>query len=121
MRHLTAFLLPALLLAVLASPADAFSLNPGKTLIEHWTGSKWTAVSSPTPSGGGLLNGIALDARDDGWAVGFGGRNLQVSKPLIERFNGSKWTVAKAPSSASGSMLSGVAALSPGLAFAVGT
>src|SRR6185312_14213053 len=45
--------------------------SPFRTLTEHWNGSSWTTISSPTPdASGNLLNGVAALASNNVWAVG---------------------------------------------------
>lgn len=100
--------------------AASFSLLPGKTLIEHWTGSHWAKLSSPSPIGGDSLSGVAVLSRSMAWAVGVRGKN-QTSHPLIERWNRSGWAVVPGPSTTGGSSLQGVAVLSPTSAWAVGS
>lgn len=91
----------------------------GRTLVEHWNGTKWNLVSSPSPgkapAGGGgqassALQSIVAVSSKDIWAVG---ENTTSSSEvgLIEHWNGSKWMVV--PSAVAGSTqqtLSGVAA-----------
>ncbi len=38
--------------------------TPLRTLIEHWDGTKWTVVPSPTPGWGGNLNAVAVTSAD---------------------------------------------------------
>src|SRR6266487_1947804 len=40
------------------------------TLIEHWNGTTWSVVTSPTPVGGGSLAAVAALSSTDVWAVG---------------------------------------------------
>src|SRR5439155_2541866 len=42
-----------------------------KTLVEHWDGTAWSIVSSPSPSATtSTLNGVAAVSANDVWAVG---------------------------------------------------
>ncbi|MFN2542748.1 MAG: hypothetical protein ABR514_11375 [Chthoniobacterales bacterium] len=42
-----------------------------RTLVEHWNGSSWSIVRSPNATKGyNLLNGVAVVAANDAWAVG---------------------------------------------------
>ena len=45
----------------------------GKTLIEHWNGTRWSIVSSPNVgSEGNILNGVTnVPGTSDAWTVGF--------------------------------------------------
>lgn len=86
--------------------------SPFHTLTEHWNGTSWTTISSPTPdTGGNLLNGVAALASNNVWAVG----------DVIEHWNGSSWTVtAKLNSGSSFKFLSGITALASDNIWAVG-
>jgi hypothetical protein len=108
------------LLTALATAAASSSLVPGKTLVEHWTGSKWGRVTSPTPNGSGVLFGIAALRANQVWAVGARGKNL-ASHPLIQRWDGSRWRSVSSRAGAGGSSLHGVAAFTSSTAWAVGS
>ncbi len=90
-----------------AAPDDAWAVGgPSKwvwvtprptALTEHWDGAQWTVV--PNPQVAGVLEGVAIAAHNDVWAVGelgsFGsspntgvGRGLGA---LVEHWNGSEW------------------------------
>ena len=82
-------------LAWVAAPVSAVSLEPGKTLVEHFNGSKWVKLTSPSPPGGDALFDVDVLSASDGWAVGVHGKE-QRAHPLIEQWDGSKWTVKRA-------------------------
>ncbi len=65
-----------------------------ETLTLHWNGSRWSVVSSPSPStmGNGLDSVTALSANDV-WAVGYTWTSSENN--LIEHWNGSRWSVVK--------------------------
>src|SRR5215469_8835216 len=69
------------------------SSNDVQTLIEHWNGSQWSIVKSPTLSSSSL-HGVAASSANDVWAVGYASGNT-----LIEHWNGTTWSVVKSPSS----------------------
>ena len=97
--------------------------NTHQPLIEHWNGTKWSVVPSPSPDlSANLLYGVAATSAQDAWAVGNYYSNIDSSgKTLIDHWNGTKWTVAASPNpSSSVNGLNGVAALSPGNVWAVG-
>jgi hypothetical protein len=74
--------------------AVGFSSNDfgtGRTLIEHWDGTGWTIVPSPSP-GSSSLDGLAVVSSDDVWAVG-GFDN----KTLVEHWNGTAWSLVQSP------------------------
>jgi hypothetical protein len=69
-----------------------------QTLIEHYNGSTWTLVASPTVSSQSFLHGVtALSAREV-WAVGLSIDSAGVRKTLIEQWNGSTWRSVASPS-----------------------
>jgi hypothetical protein len=101
--------------------------NPDKTLVEHWNGTKWTIVPSPSPGkkiAGSDLTGIVALSPKNAWATG-----EFFDKPdslhLILQWNGTKWTtvpvqVASTPDTV-GLTLFGIAALNPNDIWAVGS
>src|SRR5262245_36271372 len=71
---------------------DANSLG-SRPLVEHWDGTRWTAVHVPHPGRFGRLSGVS---GGDIWAVGDRDSNgNQVS--LIEHFNGTTWSKVASP------------------------
>ena len=69
------------------------------TLIEHWDGSSWSIIPSPNPSGGNFnkLNGVAVVAANDIWAVGSYSGSTNHSQTLIEHWDGSSWSIVPSP------------------------
>lgn len=68
------------------------------TLAQHWNGSSWSVVS--TPDGGILnnLNGVAMVASDDVWAVGvFYNLDVQAYQTLVEHWDGVAWSIVPSP------------------------
>jgi hypothetical protein len=92
--------------------------NTNTTLIEHWNGSAWKRVTSPSPAGGnGYLIGVAATSARNAWAVGWSGGTAT----LIEHWNGSRWQRVRSPSPPGGDdYLDAVAATSARSAWAVG-
>jgi hypothetical protein len=92
--------------------------NVFQTLAEHWDGTAWSVV--PSPSGAGIqagLNAVAAVSSHDVWAVGNSG-----SGTLTERWNGTSWNVVPSPTLA-GTLfnpLFGVAIISGSEIWAVG-
>ncbi len=89
-----------------------------QTLTEHWDGTAWSIVPSPSGAGpeAGLL-AVAAVSTSDVWAVGDTG-----SGTLIERWNGTSWAVVPSPTPA-GTLfnpLSGAAVVSANDIWAVG-
>lgn len=76
------------------------SSNPAvKTLVEHWNGKTWTAVSSPDASGyiDSVLQGVSGSAAGNIWSVGVtsndGGATTRL---LYEKWNGHEWVINSA-------------------------
>ncbi|MGH3401949.1 MAG: hypothetical protein ACRDRJ_05415 [Streptosporangiaceae bacterium] len=69
------------------------SLPNPRTLVQHWNGTTWSVVPSPSPSPHpDALEGVAVLSRAYAWAVGYRG-----NKTLIERWNGKAWAVQPSP------------------------
>jgi hypothetical protein len=91
-------------------------------LIEHWNGSIWQVVPSPTmpasrgphsPSGNGKLYGVAAVSSSDIWAVGealMPDGNTQL--PLLEHWDGKQWSVISSFPRTGWTVLNGLAAIS---------
>jgi hypothetical protein len=90
-----------------------------QTLTEHWDGTAWNIVSSP--SGGGPnaeLRGVAAVSSSDVWAVGDSGSNT-----LIEQWNGTSWAVVPSPNPSTATVfnsLAGAAVITTSDVWAVG-
>jgi hypothetical protein len=68
-------------------------LTKPRTLVQHWNGTTWDVVPSPSPSASqDELLGVAMLSSSYAWAVGYQG-----DKTLIERWNGTAWTVQPSP------------------------
>jgi hypothetical protein len=98
----------------------------GKTLVEHWNGTSWSIVPSPSfPTGGdgvqNVLNGVVALSSSNVWAVGFHTAANGRYVTLIERWNGTSWRTVRSPSpSATANVLRAVAASGPSDVWAVG-
>jgi len=84
----------------------------GTTLIEHWDGTKWSIVPSPTGPFA-VLNGVSARASNDVVAAGWdlSSPNGGAEQSLILRWNGSKWSVDNTPTAGTSSPLYGAATL----------
>jgi hypothetical protein len=102
----------------------ATSALVGSTLIEHWNGTSWSIVPSPTPGADPGLVGVAARGSGDVYAVGSNLPSINggVVQGLILRWNGSTWSQDTDPTDGTYSPLSAAAAV-PGAAneWAVGT
>ncbi len=102
----------------------ATSAVGGSTLIEHWNGTSWSIVPSPTPGADPGLTGVAARGSGDVYAVGSNLPSINggVVQGLILRWNGSTWSQDTDPTDGSFSPLFAAAAV-PGAAneWAVGT
>ncbi len=91
-----------------------------QTLTEHWNGTQWSIVSSPSVGiGDNYLNGVAAVSTNDVWAVG-DYYSMGFYHGLIEHWDGSSWSVVTAPSMGNGNHLQGVAVVSQNNVWAVG-
>ncbi|MEO8289177.1 MAG: S-layer homology domain-containing protein [Chloroflexota bacterium] len=77
---------------------EAFLSGSGwQTLIEHWDGTAWSVVPSPSPGTyGNLLNAVSAVTANDVWAVGV--YEVTGSQTLIEHWDGNIWSVVPGPS-----------------------
>lgn len=95
----------------------SFTLN---TLVEHWNGSKWTAVDATGPKGS-ELNAVTALSPNDLWTVGEGGSSGSAGlATLTEHWNGSKWSIVPSPNTNVVNFLRGVSGASSNDVWAVG-
>jgi hypothetical protein len=110
-----------------ASDVWAVGLQPGgacqyRTLTEHWDGSAWATVPSPSRlTVNSTLSAASGTASNDVWAVGETGcPSVQSGRTLALHWNGSAWSVLKTPNPGFFPVLHAVAARTPADAWAVG-
>jgi hypothetical protein len=98
--------------------------GPFTALIEHWNGTRWTVIPSPTPPGnnGAELNGVDAVSANNIWAVGdYFLTNSISTNALIEHWNGTRWSLVRTPNPGSAFReLHGVTAVSAHNVWAVG-
>lgn len=95
--------------------SDTAAVEP---LVERWTGTRWTLVSTPVVAGG-RLSAVAAVSTRDAWAVGVLDSNTGVVRaPLVLRWDGRRWTRVRVPPGTG--PLDAVAARSAGDLWAVG-
>jgi len=91
------------------------------TLTEHWTGTAWKRVPSPSPSSAAnLLNGVTATSATNAWAVGTYG---DLERTFTLHWNGTAWKHVPSPNPAGPgrpNLLNGVDANSPTSIWAVG-
>jgi hypothetical protein len=75
-------------------------------LVEHWNGSTWSIVATPTLAGSGELNAVTVISANNVWAVG--GLGSGNSGNLIEHWDGMSWSVVAAPNNSTNGALLGV-------------
>jgi hypothetical protein len=81
----------------------------------------WATIPSPAPGEGGSLNGVAVIAADDVWAVGSRTRPHAGSSNLALHWNGVIWKAFPVPSPGFSDGLLGVSAVATDDVWAVGT
>lgn len=99
------------------------SNNQARTLVLHWNGSTWNAVSSPNTSDpeNRLLGVVAISANDV-WAVG-STYDYTFYRTVIMHWNGTSWSLLPSPNppGSSFNILYGIDAVSANDVWAVGT
>jgi hypothetical protein len=88
------------------SPDDAWAVGEWnatptsrpKPLIEHWDGSAWIIIPSPSAGQLSALGAVAAVSPDDVWAVGAFFNFAGNQQTLVEHWNGSKWSIVPSPS-----------------------
>ncbi len=97
------------------------SNGQGQTLIEHWDGSKWSIVSSPSTGIDDVLTGVTVISANDIWAVGSYYTNQAQLLTLILHWDGSQWSIVPSPNNGSYfNLLNGVTAISASDIWAAG-
>jgi hypothetical protein len=109
------------------SPGDVWAVgdrgiidvpNSQKTLIEHFNGTAWSIVPSPSPGSIDVLSGVTTsNASNNVWAVG---ADVPAGKPagqtLTLNWNGTAWNVVASPDTGSTDEV-GAVATKPGAAI----
>jgi len=114
------------------SPTDAWAVGEqgvagatiSSTLIEHWNGTAWSIVPSPSPGSDASLTGVTTsNAANDVWAVGSDTpTGATQAQTLTLNWNGTAWSTVASPDNGSPSVLRSTSA-SPGtsIIWAIGT
>ena len=108
------------------SPTDVWAVGESSVvdsttssnLIEHWNGTAWSIVPSPSPGTGDSLTGVTTsNAANDVWAVGVTQpTGATQGQTLTLNWNGTAWTTVASPDAGSRSVLNSVST-SPGAAI----
>jgi hypothetical protein len=92
----------------------------GRTLVEHWDGTSWSIVPSPTTTEDRLESVAAVSATNL-WAVGMQGEVNVRHRTLIQHWDGAQWSTVTSPNpSPKSDQLVSVTALPTGELWAVG-
>jgi len=96
------------------SPTDIWAVGDqgvidgtSSTLIEHWNGTAWSIVPSPSPGSDATLTGVTTsNAANDVWAVGYDTpAGATEAQTLSLNWNGTAWTQVASPDNGSPSEL----------------
>src|SRR5581483_688766 len=96
------------------------------TLVEHWDGTAWSVMPTPSPTTGNVLSAVSAASPTDIWAVGTRTDIATTSiQTLVEHFDGATWKIVPSPnplpkSSLNQNIFTGVQAVSPTDVTAVG-
>jgi hypothetical protein len=77
----------------------------GATLVEHWDGTAWSVVPSPTVLTQDVLAGITAVSPTDVWAVGQAvdtGGTTPVTRTVTLHWDGASWSVVNSPNGPTG-------------------
>ncbi len=97
----------------------ATPMSTVSTLAEHFNGTSWTVITTPSPAAGGFFSSVARVTSNDVWAVGSDLTGTH-GQPLIEHWNGTSWSQVASPTLNNGGSLNGVTAVSSNDVWAVG-
>jgi hypothetical protein len=108
------------------SPTDVWAVGESSVvdsttssnLIEHWNGTAWSIVPSPSPGTGDSLTGVTTsNAANDVWAVGVTQpAGATQGQTLTLNWNGTAWTTVASPDAGRPSVLNSVST-NPGAAI----
>jgi hypothetical protein len=97
---------------------------PSRSMIQHWDGSRWTIVPSPSPADQlNALHGVVALSANDVWAVGYssGALTRNPIDTLVLHWDGVSWRQVPSPNvTGVANQLFGIAAISANDIWAVG-
>jgi hypothetical protein len=67
--------------------------NETRTLVEHWNGTEWLMVPSPSIAHYSVLTAVDAITTNDVWAVGNYNDEFGPSRALVEHWDGTSWSV----------------------------
>ena len=93
-----------------------------KTLVEHWDGTVWKVIPSPSPGADqNILYGVSAISDTDVWAVGADEDASRVWHTLAEHWDGTSWSAVPTVDAATGgNLLYSVTAVSSSSVYAAG-
>ena len=93
-----------------------------QTLVQHYDGTNWSVIPSPSPGGRqNILYGVSALSDTDVWAVGADQDSSGVWHSLAENWNGKAWSVVPTVDAGStGNQFFAVRAVSPTSVYATG-
>ena len=95
--------------------------TPTATVIEHYNGTSWSVVPSPSAGTAPTLTGVSASSAGNVWAVGYDTpAGATTPQTLTLNWNGSAWSTVTSPDVGSSSALGSVSALPGGGVQAVG-
>jgi hypothetical protein len=98
---------------------------PGRSLIQHWDGTHWNIVTSPSPDTQfNELRGVAALTANNVWAVGYrgGSKSETPIETFVLHWDGVSWQQVASPNVNGGAnQLFGITAISAGDIWAVGS
>jgi len=75
------------------------TVNP---MVQHWTGSAWTAADLPELPAGSYLGAIDALSGANVWAVGSTASEASLSPPSVVHYDGSTWRTVETPAPPAG-------------------
>jgi hypothetical protein len=82
--------------------------TPTATVVEHYNGTAWSVVPSPTAGTLPYLNGVTATSAGNVWAVGYDTPSGATEpQTFTMQWNGTSWTTVSSPDSGSASRLVG--------------
>ncbi|MGD0702667.1 MAG: hypothetical protein ABSA02_22635 [Trebonia sp.] len=95
--------------------------TPTATVIEHYNGTSWSVVPSPSAGNAPTLTGVSAISTSNVWAVGYDTpAGATTPQTLTLNWNGSAWSTVSSPDAGTSSALDAVSAILGGGAWAVG-